>query len=166
MMRSISALRRNRAGLGPVGALPREGYVARAFGPGRGREEVILWAREFTPDLAPLIGEAPELTRYFVAAGLNSIGILTGPGVGRSVANWIVDGVPDVDVCGFHVDRSRDYQATPAYRLDRVKEALGDVYKCHYIRRGRVEITRRRYLMSTGRHRRAATPCGRRCMRH
>ena len=32
---------------------------------------------------------------------------------------------------GFHVDR-RGMQATPAYRLDRVKEALGDVYKCHY----------------------------------
>jgi len=97
-----------------------------------GVKKLFCGPESFTPDLAPLIGEAPELQRYFVAAGLNSIGILTGPGVGRSVANWIVDGVPDVDVCGFHVDRARDYQATPAYRLERVKEALGDVYKCHY----------------------------------
>ena len=97
-----------------------------------GVKKLFCGPESFTPDLAPLIGEAPELQRYFVAAGLNSIGILTGPGVGRSVANWIVDGVPDVDVCGFHVDRSRDFQATEAYRLDRVKEALGDVYKCHY----------------------------------
>lgn len=35
----------------------------------------------FTPDLRPIVGEAPELKNYFVAAGLNSIGILTG---GRS----------------------------------------------------------------------------------
>ena len=42
-----TTVRRDRAGLGPVGALPREGYVASAFGPGRGREEVILRAREF-----------------------------------------------------------------------------------------------------------------------
>jgi glycine/D-amino acid oxidase-like deaminating enzyme/glycine cleavage system aminomethyltransferase T len=97
-----------------------------------GVKKLFCGPESFTPDLAPLVGEAPELQRYFVAAGLNSIGILTGPGVGRSVANWVVDGVPDVDVCGVHVDRSRDYQATPEYRLDRVKEALGDVYKCHY----------------------------------
>ena len=44
---------------------------------------------------------------------------------------------------GFHVDRSRDYQATPAYRLDRVKEALGDVYKCHYPRLREINQTPR-----------------------
>ena len=97
-----------------------------------GVKKLFCGPESFTPDLAPLIGEAPEVQRYFVAAGLNSIGILTGPGVGRTVANWVVDGYPDVDVCGVHVDRSRDYQATEAYRLDRVKEVLGDVYKCHY----------------------------------
>ena len=37
----------------------------------------------FTPDLQPIVGEAPELRNYFVAAGLNSIGILTGGGLGR-----------------------------------------------------------------------------------
>ena len=31
----------------------------------------------FTPDLGPLLGEAPELENYYVAAGMNSIGILT-----------------------------------------------------------------------------------------
>ena len=40
----------------------------------------------FTPDLSPIVGEAPELDNYFVAAGLNSIGILTGGGIGRLVA--------------------------------------------------------------------------------
>ena len=37
----------------------------------------------FTPDLAPLLGETPEVAGYFVAAGMNSIGILTGGGIGR-----------------------------------------------------------------------------------
>lgn len=97
-----------------------------------GVKKLFCGPESFTPDLAPLVGESPELKRYFVAAGLNSIGILTGPGVGRTVANWVVDGVPDVDVCGVHVDRTREFQATPAYRKERVKEALGDVYKCHY----------------------------------
>ncbi len=44
----------------------------------------------FTPDLSPLIGEAPELRNFFVAAGLNSLGILQGGGVGRLIASWIV----------------------------------------------------------------------------
>ena len=37
----------------------------------------------FTPDLRPIVGEAPEVRNYFIAAGLNSIGILTGGGLGR-----------------------------------------------------------------------------------
>ena len=37
----------------------------------------------FTPDLSPLVGEAPELRNFFVAAGLNSLGILQGGGIGR-----------------------------------------------------------------------------------
>jgi glycine cleavage system aminomethyltransferase T/glycine/D-amino acid oxidase-like deaminating enzyme len=86
----------------------------------------------FTPDLAPVLGEAPELRNYFVAAGLNSIGILTGGGVGRAVAHWIINGRPDVDVTGFNIDRLHSYQATPQYRRTRTVEALGLVYQCHY----------------------------------
>jgi glycine cleavage system aminomethyltransferase T/glycine/D-amino acid oxidase-like deaminating enzyme len=86
----------------------------------------------FTPDLAPIVGEAPELKNYFVCAGLNSIGIISGGGLGRIMANWIVNGKPDVDVTGFNIDRLQRYQNTPKYRSDRVTEALGMVYKCHY----------------------------------
>jgi glycine cleavage system aminomethyltransferase T/glycine/D-amino acid oxidase-like deaminating enzyme len=86
----------------------------------------------FTPDLAPLIGEAPELRNYFVAAGLNSIGILTGGGVGRAVARWIVDGRPDFDVTGVNIDRLHAYQRNPEYRATRTVESLGMVYQTHY----------------------------------
>jgi len=68
----------------------------------------------------------------FCSSGLNSIGILTGGGIGRVVAHWIVNGQPDVDVCGFNVDRLHRYQSNPAYRSERVAESLGNVYKCHY----------------------------------
>lgn len=86
----------------------------------------------FTPDLRPIVGEAPELRNYFVCAGLNSIGILTGGGLGRVVAHWIVHGRPDVDVTGFHIDRLHRYQANPEYRRTRTVESLGMVYQCHY----------------------------------
>ncbi|MBG7609928.1 MAG: FAD-binding oxidoreductase, partial [Anaerolineae bacterium] len=37
----------------------------------------------FTPDLGPLMGLAPELDNFFVAAGFNSLGILMGGGAGK-----------------------------------------------------------------------------------
>ncbi len=86
----------------------------------------------FTPDLQPVVGEAPEVRNYFVAAGLNSIGILTGGGLGRAMAHWIVDGRPDIDVTGINIDRLHAYQTNPEYRATRTVESLGMVYQCHY----------------------------------
>ncbi len=86
----------------------------------------------FTPDLQPIIGEAPELRGYFVAAGMNSIGILTGGGWGRVIAHWIANSRPDVDVTAVDIDRLHPYQATPEYRRTRTVESLGLVYQTHY----------------------------------
>ena len=86
----------------------------------------------FTPDLRPIIGEAPEVRNYFIAAGLNSIGILTGGGLGRMVAHWIVNGRPDMDITGMDPARLHPYQANPEYRRTRTVESLGMVYQCHY----------------------------------
>jgi 4-methylaminobutanoate oxidase (formaldehyde-forming) len=85
----------------------------------------------FTPDLAPAVGEAPGTRGYFVAAGLNSVGVLSAGGLGRVVAHWITDGEPDVDVTGFHVDRFRAHQLDPGYRAARTTEILGTVYAAH-----------------------------------
>jgi glycine cleavage system aminomethyltransferase T/glycine/D-amino acid oxidase-like deaminating enzyme len=86
----------------------------------------------FTPDLAPIVGPAPELKNFFVCAGLNSIGIITGGGLGRVVAHWLMTGRPDVDVSYMHIDRLHAYQANPEYRRSRTVESLGMVYQCHY----------------------------------
>jgi 4-methylaminobutanoate oxidase (formaldehyde-forming) len=97
-----------------------------------GIKKFFCGPESFTPDLAPIVGEAPELEGYFVAAGLNSIGILSGGGLGRVLAHWILNGQSDVDVTGFNIDRFHRYQANPDYRRDRAAESLGMVYKCHY----------------------------------
>ena len=95
-------------------------------------KKLFCGPESFTPDLRPIVGEAPELRGYFVAAGLNSVGVLTGGGLGRVLAHWIVTGNPDVDVTGFNIDRLHAYQANPEYRRQRTVESLGMVYKCHY----------------------------------
>jgi 4-methylaminobutanoate oxidase (formaldehyde-forming) len=86
----------------------------------------------FTADLQPIVGEAPELKNYFVAAGLNSVGIIAGPGLGRIMAHWIMNGRPDVDITGFNIDRLHTFQNNPQYRKHRTVESLGMVYQCHY----------------------------------
>ena len=85
----------------------------------------------FTPDLAPAVGEAPGIRNYFVAAGMNSVGVLSAGGLGRVMAHWITTGRPDVDVTGFNVDRFRPYQADDGYRAARTTEILGTVYAVH-----------------------------------
>ena len=97
-----------------------------------GVKKFFCGPESFTPDLAPVVGESPEVKNYFVAAGLNSIGILTGGGLGRMLAHWILNGRPDMDVTGMNIDRLPTYQANPEYRRTRTVESLGMVYQCHY----------------------------------
>jgi glycine cleavage system aminomethyltransferase T/glycine/D-amino acid oxidase-like deaminating enzyme len=97
-----------------------------------GIKKLFCGPESFTPDLLPIVGEAPELRNYFVAAGLNSIGILTGGGIGRVIAQWIADGRPDVDVTAMNIDRLHPYQANPEYRATRTVESLGMVYETHF----------------------------------
>ena len=82
----------------------------------------------FTADVKPLIGPAPELDGYFVAAGLNSLGILSGGGVGSVVAQWIVDGVPPVDTAHIAIDRTASYESSRNFRAERTVEQLGVLF--------------------------------------
>jgi 4-methylaminobutanoate oxidase (formaldehyde-forming) len=78
----------------------------------------------FTPDFGVAFGEAPEIENYFVAAGLNSIGIITGGGLGKIMAQWITTGDPGADITPI--------QCNPEYRKSRVVEMLGMAYRRHY----------------------------------
>jgi glycine cleavage system aminomethyltransferase T/glycine/D-amino acid oxidase-like deaminating enzyme len=97
-----------------------------------GIKKFFCGPESFTADLQAIVGEAPELKNYFVAAGLNSIGIIVGGGLGRAMAHWIMTGKPDIDITGFNIDRLHTYQNNPEYRKHRTVESLGMVYKCHY----------------------------------
>ncbi len=82
----------------------------------------------FTADVRPLLGPAPELDGYFVAAGLNSLGILSGGGVGSMIAHWIVDGVPPVDATSVAIDRTHSYETSRRFRAERTVEQLGVLF--------------------------------------
>jgi len=86
----------------------------------------------FTPDANPMMGLAPELDNFYVAAGFNSLGILMGGGAGRVMAQWMIDGIPDVDITEIDIARTLPFENTPSYRQDRVVEILGLMFEDAY----------------------------------
>ena len=86
----------------------------------------------FTPDHNYLMGEAPGLRNLFVAAGFNSLGILSGGGVGQVMSEWIVNGRPPMDVWSVNIRRLHAWQGNRRYLRDRTVETLGVGYQDHW----------------------------------
>ena len=86
----------------------------------------------FTPDHNYIMGEAPALKNFFVAAGFNSLGILSGGGAGFVMAQWIVDGHAPTDVWSVDIRRLHAWQNNSRYLLDRTVESLGIGYQDHW----------------------------------
>jgi 4-methylaminobutanoate oxidase (formaldehyde-forming) len=86
----------------------------------------------FTPDDRYLLGEAPELHNFFVAAGFNSIGIQSAGGAGKVLAEWIVNGHPPIDLWDVDIRRVLPFQNNERYLHDRTVEGLGLLYAMHW----------------------------------
>jgi 4-methylaminobutanoate oxidase (formaldehyde-forming) len=93
-----------------------------------GIRKLFTGPESFTPDNGFLMGEAPELENFFVAAGFNSLGILTGAGAGSIMAAWIVDGIPPIDVTDIDIARLSRFQTNPPYLAERSVELLGRLF--------------------------------------
>lgn len=79
----------------------------------------------FTPDNNFILGEAPELRRFFVGAGFNSMGIASAGGAGMALAEWIVNGEPTMDLWPVDIRRFARFNGNNTWLHDRVKETLG-----------------------------------------
>ncbi|MDJ1016619.1 MAG: FAD-dependent oxidoreductase [Paracoccaceae bacterium] len=86
----------------------------------------------FTPDDRYYLGEAPELGGYWVAAGYNSIGIVSSGGAGMALAQWMNDGEPPFDLWEVDIRRVQPFQRNRRYLKARVSETLGLLYADHY----------------------------------
>jgi 4-methylaminobutanoate oxidase (formaldehyde-forming) len=86
----------------------------------------------FTPDANFLLGETAEVAGLYVAAGLNSQGIIFGPGVGKALAEWIVEDAPTIDASEVDVRRFASQQANERYLFERTRESLGRLYAMHW----------------------------------
>jgi 4-methylaminobutanoate oxidase (formaldehyde-forming) len=79
----------------------------------------------FTPDHNFILGAAPELENYFVAAGFNSSGIAFAGGAGSALARWIVAGEPDLDLSPVDIRRFIPAQGNKRWLRQRVQEIVG-----------------------------------------
>ena len=78
-----------------------------------GIKNVINGPFTFGPDGNPLIGPVPGMQNYWVAVGVMA-GFCQGGGVGLSMAEWMIDGEPSIDVWAMDVARFGDF-ATPGW---------------------------------------------------
>ncbi len=88
----------------------------------------------FTPDGNFILGEAPGLGKFFVAAGFNSAGIANSGGAGKLIAEWIVTGAPQSDLADVDIRRFGDFWANKRALAERTGETLGLHYAMRWPR--------------------------------
>ena len=69
-----------------------------------GIKRIVNGPFTFSPDGNPLVGPIAGLPNFWVACGVMA-GFVQGGGVGRSLAEWIIEGQPTIDVFGMDIAR-------------------------------------------------------------
>ncbi len=90
-----------------------------------GLKKLYNGPESFTPDNQFIIGEAPEVRGFYVAAGFNSVGIASAGGAGKAMADWIADGDPGTDLSVADIRRFAPFHGNTRWLRDRVGEVLG-----------------------------------------
>ncbi|ESO90301.1 hypothetical protein LOTGIDRAFT_233822 [Lottia gigantea] len=111
--------------------------------------QLVNGPESFSPDANWILGETAEVDNYYVAAGLNSRGVVGGGGVGHYMAEWIIDGKPSINLWQFDVRRFVDHHNNRRFLYERVKEVLGSVFGLRYPKE---DFTRGRKLRTSPLH--------------
>ncbi len=105
----------------------------------------------FTPDNYFILGEAPEVRRYYVGAGFCSGGIAAAGGAGRALAEWIVEDRPPMDLWQADIRRFAPFHGDRRFLRERVSEIVGVHYNIAFPNR---ELTSGRGLRRSPLHER------------
>jgi glycine cleavage system aminomethyltransferase T/glycine/D-amino acid oxidase-like deaminating enzyme len=96
-----------------------------------GVTSMINGPEAFTPDNEFCLGET-EVAGFFVAAGFCAHGIAGAGGIGRVMADWILDGDPGMDLWHMDVRRFGRHYRSPGYTLARTVENYESYYDIRY----------------------------------
>lgn len=86
----------------------------------------------FTPDGRWILGESAEVTNYYVAVGTNGNSIQGAGGIGKAVAEWIIEGRPTQELFLFSIQRFLELHNNRQFLEQRVKEVVGHHYAIPY----------------------------------
>ena len=78
-----------------------------------------------TPDGNPILGQTPEVKGLWSAA---AIWIKEGPGIARTIAEWMTHGTPEIDPHGSDIARFYDHQRTSTHIRARAAEGFNKTY--------------------------------------
>ncbi|MDP4508487.1 GcvT family protein [Nonomuraea turcica] len=96
-----------------------------------GIRKLINGPEAFTPDNEFCLGET-EVAGFFVAAGFCAHGIAGAGGIGKVMAEWIVEGEPSMDLWHMDVRRFGRHYRSPSYTLKRAVENYETYYDIRY----------------------------------
>jgi sarcosine dehydrogenase len=96
-----------------------------------GFKQLINGPIPVSPDGEPIMGRAIERDNVFVACGFTS-GIAAAGGAGRAMAEWILQGTPEMDLWPFDLRRFGDFHAGTRALHERAVHAYGSYYHLHY----------------------------------
>jgi len=88
--------------------------------------------QHFMTDTSQLMGKVPEYSNYYVAAGFNSIGIMSSAGVGRVMADWIQQDFPPMDLWEVDVQRFEPITTTNDFLDSRLQESVHSQFDMHW----------------------------------
>ena len=86
----------------------------------------------FTPDTKQLMGRSAEVDNFFVAAGMNSLGIMSSPGVGKAMADWVVQGDSPIDLWEVDIMRFQPKDNDLGFIRERTIEAVSNQFDMHW----------------------------------
>jgi glycine cleavage system T protein len=95
-----------------------------------GVKTMINGPEAFTPDGEFILGES-EVRGFYVAAGFCAHGIAGAAGVGKVLAEWIVEGDPGLDVWKMDIRRFGGHYRSRPYTVARVNEIYATYYDIH-----------------------------------
>lgn len=96
-----------------------------------GLRKMINGPEAFTPDNEFCLGET-EVGGFFVAAGFCAHGIAGAGGIGKMMAEWVVDGAPGMDLWHMDISRFGSAYRSPSYTLARTLENYQTYYDIAY----------------------------------
>ena len=85
----------------------------------------------FTPDGEFCLGET-AVRGFFVAAGFCAHGLAGAGGIGKVMAEWIVEGEPSLDLWHMDIRRFGEHYRSPRYSLARTREVYETYYDIKY----------------------------------